>query len=170
MSEQIVLPSGAECTIKKLTWKGYKPLRALLVALITGPITGNVLRLVGNPAVPKLFATIMTSAKDGSPEAAEAVDRLAELAGSTLTDAAEELRYVLPSLMEDVDESYGKFQTLILQNCVVGVDEDSAVEDVAAAVAKAIELVDLGKLVEMEKNSLAGIVKSVKTSLGTSPA
>ena len=188
-SNQIQLSDGTEITVGPLTWQGYKAIKKLIVRTVSGPVLRETVSILTGPVagiIGDLLSSIVSSLKPG--ENAEALQagvaaKLADKWGDAQTvglvlNALDQLKVSIASALMELLESSDDFtEILIAHSCQKIVTNGKAnvatdgltVADVVALRDAALEINDLNKLLDLEKNWW-GRVMTIGRGLAGTPA
>lgn len=157
----IPLTTGQQVKISPLPWSGYKRIRSQILTCLSGEI-GDSLRV---------FAEAFVAAMDKDPGKEAIQQAAAVLVSSGL------LRRV-PLLLVEIETRFEDLASDLVSACCGGLDLDSLpVFDVLTLRRRVLDSVNLGELLDAEKNLFRGIWSSVMQTIqsqdgstGTSPA
>lgn len=183
-TKQVTLSDGTQVTVSTLTWKGWKSLKALIAKTVSGPVLREAVAVITGPIggiVADLLSGITAAIKtgDGAAEAqANLAASLVDKWNATETTALilgglDQLKLSLANILDELLSTSDEF-TEILIACSCGqlsagklTVGDVTVDDVIALRDAALDINDLGKLFNFEKNWLGRVVLSGKACLGT---
>lgn len=178
---QVTLTNDKIVTVGKLSWRGYKSVKALLADTVSGPMLREITSLVTGP-ISGIVSDVLQGIAGAMQPGADA-DKAQAALFETLTTkwngestlavvlaAVDQLKSSLGKILSEILETSDEFTELLLTNaCGMDVNSVSSlpVADIVTLRNAALDVNDLAELLELEKNWWGRVMAVGKACLGT---
>lgn len=182
MTKQVKLSNDQTIEVGQINWQGFKRLKALIAKTVSGPMLRETVDVISGPLgsiVGDLLKSIASAVKSGDGSTDAQAFLAAELTAkwgdaqtlSLVATALGNLKGSIAAILTDLLETSDEFTELLLISTTKDWDfrklDQLPFEDVVSVRDAALEVNDLGKLFDLEKNWWGRVMSSGRACLGT---
>lgn len=181
VQSKITLSDGSEVEIRLINWKGYKAIKSLIARVVSGPVLTEVTTFITGP-VSGILGDLLTGIQQALKPGEEGLSAQAALASDVATKwndantanlilaAIDQLKSSIGNIVTELFDRSDEFTEMLL---IAGSDldpkklNDLAFEDLARVRDAVLDVNDLGKLLDLEKNWLGRVMTAGRGLTGS---